>query len=502
MKRLHDVLRFHFLDRPKHTAVIDQDRRLSYEELWNHVCSVRRWLVENFEPQTRIGIMLPNSLEMVMSLYGISAAGMTSVPLDADMHPRNMEYIIEDGGIPLVITSAKVHHRIRKMGGSKRASFLLVDGSERHSAFASPRKKALAADKEPDGLGQEISPSNIASILYTTGTTGPKKGVMLSHFNLLSATKNINQFMGIGPDVVESLPMRLSHSFGFARLRCVFDVGGTAVLENGFLRPERILVNMKKTGANALASVPSGFAILLETFGEFFKSLAPRIRHIEIGSDFMPLQHKMRLMELCPRARICLHYGLTEASRATFLDFHLDREHLETVGKASPNVAVKIVDDSGKELGAKRRGEILVKGDMVMVGYWGKPEWAQKTLADGWLPTGDLGSIDESGYLHLIGRKEELLNIGGFKVAPAEIEEVLLRFGGILDAAVIKSQAPEEGFSGGTKALIVVDKKSNFKNTDLLKTYCLKELEAYKVPNEFEIVDKLPRSLGAGKKRP
>jgi long-chain acyl-CoA synthetase len=101
-----------------------------------------------------------------------------------------------------------------------------------------------------------------------------------------------------------------------------------------------------------------------------------------------------------------------------------------------------------------------------------------------------------------MGRKEELLNVGGFKVAPAEIEEVLLRFDGILDAAVIKSQAPEEGFSEGTKALIVVDKKSKFKNTDLLKTYCLKELEAYKVPNEFEIVDKLPRSVGAGKKRP
>lgn len=490
MKLLHDVLRFQAARKPRHIALIDKDRLLTYEALWKSVQSLSLKLSESFAPQTRIGILLPNSLEMVRSLYGISAAGMISVPLDADMHPRNIRYIVEHCQIQLVITSQKLHHHIRKTNVLDSVNFLLLDRWEEDR----PRKKSIFC-------GQHISPSDIACILYTTGTTGPQKGVALSQFNLLSATKNINQFMHIGPEIIESLPMRLSHSFGFGRLRCVFAVGGTVVLENGFLRPEHILDHMKRTEANALASVPAGIAILLDSFSEFFKEVGPQIRHVEIGSDFMHHKHKKQIMEHCPRARICLHYGLTEASRATFLDFHNDHEHLDTVGKPSPNVSIKIIDDQGQALGANLTGEILVKGDMVMVGYWGNPELTQKTLRGGWLHTGDLGFSDENGYIHLVGRKEELINRGGLKVAPAEVEEILLQFDGVLDAAVTACPSHEDGFPGEIKAFIIVDDRSKFENMEELKKHCLNELEAYKVPNEFEIVDHLPPSALGKKKR-
>ena len=186
---------------------------------------------------------------------------------------------------------------------------------------------------------------DITLISYTTGTTGPQKGVMLSHRNLLSATNNINKFIGIDSGVIESVPMRLSHSFGFARLRCIFEVGGTVVLENGLLRPEKVLTNIKKYKVNALSLVPSGFTIILDYYKDLFKTIAQQIKHIEIGSSQMYERHKIELIKLCPKARICMHYGLTEASRSTMIEFNSEKQKLHTVGRASPNVKIRIVNN-------------------------------------------------------------------------------------------------------------------------------------------------------------
>ena len=334
--------------------------------------------------------------------------------------------------------------------------------------------------------------SAIAFILYTTGTTGPKKGVILSHGNLLAATRNINKFMQIGPWAIESLPMRLSHSFGFARLRCVFDVGGTVILENGFLRPERILYNMKLHEANAISSVPAGFSILLEYYKEQFEEIGPQIRYIEIGSAFMRQNHKENLMELCPNARICMHYGLTEASRSTFIEFHAEKEKLHTVGKPSPNVELRIMGENGEELSPNQTGEILVKGQMVMNGYWNKDEITKNNMRNGWLHTGDLGAVDDEGYLHLLGRKKEIINIGGLKVAPGEIEEILLKCTEIEEVVIIGVQSLGDISDEMIKAFIVTnDNKLSIK---YLEKFCLDNMESYKVPSVFEIVESLPKT--------
>jgi len=291
---------------------------------------------------------------------------------------------------------------------------------------------------------------------------------------------------------VESLPMPLSHSFGFARLRCVFDVGGTVILENGFLRPERVIENMRINNTNAISSVPAGFAILLDHYFEQFQDISQYIKYIEIGSAFMRQKHKEMLMELCSNARICMHYGLTEASRSTFIEFHSDKDKLYTVGKPSPNVDVKIIDKNGVDLKLNETGEILVKGEMVMQGYWNKEKMTNESLTDGWLHTGDLGLVDSDGYVHLLGRKKEIINIGGLKVAPGEVEEVLLKYDGIVEAAVIGIKSSDNISDETIKAFVVTDKSTlQIKHVE---KYCLENLEPYKVPAQFEIVDSLPKT--------
>ena len=192
---------------------------------------------------------------------------------------------------------------------------------------------------------------------------------------------------------------------------------------------------------------------------------------------------------MCPKARICMHYGSTEASRSTFIEFNSEINKLSTVGKPSPNVSIKILKEN--KLLKDNVGEILVKGQMTSKGYWNNEKMTKENVISGWIKTGDLGKIDNDGYIHLLGRKEEILNFGGLKVAPAEIEEVLLKHRDIIEAAVIGIQS-DHPLTQNLKAFIV----SNNKNisTSELEAYCLKNLEAYKIPNSFELVSSLPKT--------
>lgn len=486
---LHDKLRHWVAKTPERCAIRHGGTVLNYAEIWSAISGFTAWLLSNIKKGSRVLISLENRPEIVYSLYAIPVAGLIVVPIDANMHHRNLSYILADCDAEIIVTSNKQLQKIYNiLDKSKVKIIILVDAdAERHKdeIIILPFKGIIGSvDKKTD---VNVAGTDIAAILYTTGTTGPKKGVMLSHFNLISATSNINQFMRLSDGVIESLPMPLSHSFGFARLRAVFDVGGTVILENGLLRPEKLLFNMQKYKVNAFAAVPAAFEILLnEYYGPEFKKIAPQLEYIEIGSAFMRLEHKKILMEYCPKARICMHYGLTEASRSTFIEFRSQKDKLQTVGQQSPNVSVKIVNEEGKNL-FNAVGEIVIKGDMVMQGYWNKEKLTNRVLKDNWFFSGDLGLIDDDAYLHFVGRKEEVINIGGFKVGPEEIEAVLLKYEGIAEAAVVGQNS--------IKAYIVTKNISQGFDLRNLKKFCLSQLEPYKVPEEFILIRSLPKTI-------
>jgi len=482
---IHEVIYKNYIKNPDKIAVIDGQDQCTYDQLWDIVQKRSSWLQENFNKQDRIGIVLDNSLDSVYFMYAISAAGMISVPMDSDIHSRNLSYIIKDSSISLIVTESKYKNKLKEAVGAEKIEIFVVDTADGGTFHLINTVKSDLSLKDYQGC-------KLASILYTTGTTGPRKGVILSHENFLSATESINQFMKIDSSIVESLPMRLSHSFGFARLRSVFDVSGTVILEKGFLRPEKVVDSMLKHKANAISSVPTGFAILLGYYKRFFEQVAPQIRHIEIGSASMRQDHKEELVKLCPKARICMHYGLTEGSRASFIEFHSQKDKLYTIGQASPNVEIKIINENKNDVGFNKHGEIAVKGKMVMQGYCNKEKMTKDSLIDGWLLTGDLGVIDAQGYIHLLGRKKEIINVGGQKVAPGEIEEILLSYEGILEAAVIGLK-PSNEVTGESIKTFIVTKNKDISFEDI-KRHCLENLESYKIPVEFEIVSSLPRT--------
>jgi long-chain acyl-CoA synthetase len=478
---LHDVIALQSDRRPNHRAVVEGDRVLTYEALWNESRRVAVWLRRHLAPGARVGLLLGNTAHAVSSLYGVVASGCIAVPIDADIHRRNLAAILDDCGVDLVITSARLMARVAAASERPAVRFVSPDvfPAEDAGAFVAPH---------------DLSEHNLACVLYTTGTTGPRKGVMLSHANLLAATANMNAFMLPGPWIVESVPMRLSHSFGFARIRAIFDAGGTAVLEEGLSRVDRLIGNISRHGVNAISSVPAGFGLLLDNYLEPFAAVAKQIRLIEIGSAPMAARHRELIAEACPNARICMHYGLTEASRAAFLDFHTDRSFLHTAGRPAPNVQIRIALENGDEARAGVTGEVEVKGDVVAIGYWGRHDETRTAFVDGWLHTGDLGAVDAHGYLHLAGRREDILNLGGMKVAAAEIEERLRAADGIADAAVALNSRSDALGPSLTAFIVLPDPTVSLHDFRELRAHCLRELESYKVPRNFMVVEALPRT--------
>ena len=379
---------------------------------------------------------------------------------------------------------------------------------EPHSIFlvkgageASPAPRSIEELEHPDfGARTEFSGPSLdaaADILFTSGTTGDPKGVVLTHRNICSAALNINTFIRNGAEDREVVPLPLSHSFGLGRLRYNLFANGTVILVNGLAFPGQICLAIERWGATGLSSVPAGFGLLLHLSNDRLSRYADQLRYIEIGSAPMPIEHKRALMRLLPNTRICMHYGLTEASRAAFIEFHESAGSLDSIGRAAPNVEIRIVgNDPDTELPPLEHGRIVVRGDMVMSRYWKDPERQNEMLRGAWLFTGDFGYRDAEGYLYLVAREKELINVGGRKVAPSEIENALLMHEAIYECACVGTPDPRQ-ITGEVVTAFVVPRDGSpaVPSAKALRDFLRDYLEPYKIPAAFYWVDAIPKTL-------
>lgn len=334
-----------------------------------------------------------------------------------------------------------------------------------------------------------VGPEDVADILLTTGTTADAKAVMLSHRATAAAVRHINAVVGTAPGDVEVLALPLHHSFGLGRARCVLASGATLVLVHGFVDGARLVEALLAQRATGFASVPAGIAILLACDRGRLAPLARHLRYLELGSAAMPEAQKRALMHLLPETRICMHYGLTEASRSAFLRLHEDRDHLESIGRPSPGVEMRIAAPAGEI------GEIEIRGEHLMSGYWQAPELTAEKLKDGWLRTGDLGSVDADGYFFLEARIDEVINVGGRKVLPREIEEVLLGHPAVAECACLGEPDPQ-GLAGEMISvwLVARERQAALPAFGELAKLLRQTLEPYKIPRRFRWIDELPKS--------
>jgi long-chain acyl-CoA synthetase len=430
MRLIHDYLLESAYRHPEKSAVLCDGRNISYGELVGRIETQGEVMASmGIRRGDRVLVLLQSKGDFLVACYAAIKLGAIVLPLTESDVPVTVEQIARDCSPTLIVTTARDLAGQPFLRGKVRCKLLLTDARNGLPSSHLLADTALRYNR-PLRVGKRSStPLNLreddgALIFYTTGTSGKKEGVLLSHRNLVQTALNTNEFTGIDASIRELVAAPLARSFGFGRSQCVFSVGGTIVTNSGMLNPVALVQSVLKYQCDSISSAPSAFAMFFGRLEALIQRVNRQIRLIEIGGSPMPLDHKMKVLSMFPNARICMHYGLIEACSSTSIEFRRERRKLHTVGRPSPNVAVSIRDDQGNNLGQMQFGEILIRGEHVAVGYWRNEESsAERFTTDRWLRTGEYGFLDEDGYLHFLGRNDEMINLGDSKVSPAEIEE-------------------------------------------------------------------------------
>ena len=455
---------------PEKPALIAGETVVTYRELWDRCLRTASvlysWL--SLKKGDRVIIAAAGNIEFVYTYFGVHIAGGICVPIDPDTNQTRFDYIYSSTK-PVAVLGTLYNADINPV------SF-----------------KDVTTGSEP----VEYIPARmdeVADVLFTTGTTGAPKGVALSYANIAAAARNINEFIGNTANDVELLALPVSHSFGLGRVKCVLAKGGTLVMLGTFASMKKFFGNMEKFHCTGFGMVPASWGYIKKMSGRKIGQFADQLKYIEIGSSFMPKEDKELLMELLPNTRICMHYGSTEASRSAFMEFHDCKDDLMTAGHASPNCDIKIFSPEGRELPYGEEGEVCVKGEHVTCSYWNEsPERFAHDFYGEYFRTGDCGVQDERGYIYLRSRIKEMINVGGKKVSPMEVEDVLNTIPGIRESACVAMHDPDGVMGELVKAFIVCSDDSL---TDAAIIEALRpKLEVYKLPAAIERISEIPKT--------
>lgn len=458
---------------PEKIAVKSGKDEVTYSQLTSRILSAKEMLVNLPDYQKGRSIILAagKQVEFLYVYFGAHLAGLTVAPIDTETNPTRFGYIADAINPFCVIGFDKMDTNIQKIS--------LKD-------FKQLPEKTNAAEIN---FPQE---DTIADILFTTGTTGAPKGVPLTYKNEAAAARNINTYIKNTTDDVELLALPISHSFGLGRVRCCLVNGQTIILLGSFVYIKKIFRTIEEEKITGFSMVPASWKFLQKMSGEKIAEYAHQLKYIEMGSAYFSPEDKKHLAGLFPNTRVTMHYGLTEASRSAFMEFHEDADNIASVGKASPYTQISTFDENGIMLPNGQEGEICVKGEHVTNGYI-NTSVNDIFYRDGYFRTGDVGTINAEGYITLKSRIKELINVGGKKVAPTEVDEQLLKIEGIADCACVAAKDPEGVLGEIVKAYIVKSEGSEI-TFEQIAEQLQGKLESYKLPIQYEWIDVIPKT--------
>ncbi len=476
---------------PDAEAVVLGSQRTTYRQLWGDVCAVAGFLRDQgLQPGDRVGVLLKNSVEYIAAYYGVLAAGGVVVGLNTMAKSRNLANWLQHSGARWLFAETQHPESIDAVVslGDAVQRVLVGEGEAEipHHTWQELLQDTVA---EPDlfRLGKEQP----AAIVYTSGTTGQPKGVMLSHGNLSSNVCSIQQYLQLGAKdrVLNVLPFY--YSYGNSVLHTHLAVGATLVLGNNLLYPHNVLTTMASERATGFSGVPSTFAILLSRTRMENYDLSS-LRYMSQAGGAMAPALIERLRKAVPHIKLFVMYGQTEATaRLAWLPPEMLDAKPGSIGIAIPGVRLELRDKQGHPVVAGETGEIWASGENIMQGYWGDPELTRKVLENGWLKTGDLAHCDEDGYFYIDGRSADMIKTGANRISPKEIEEMILELDGVEEVVVIG--VPDELLGQVIKAVIVPGPGSQLEIKQI-RAYCGKHLAMYKVPKFIEFVTELPKT--------
>ncbi len=408
---------------PARIALLSAKGFCTYRELADRMNLVASRLQrEGLCPGDRVLIVLHSEIDCLVAIASAMAAGGIAVPTPADAAGGSLHFMLEDCDPRILITSSADRERYSSILTSGKLKPIGTDcpGVDCYRVVGSPEN--LNRRSVPTG-GKHL-PENAALILYTSGVCKYPRGVLLSHDNLHAAVTNTLASICLDEGVREAVAVSAIQAFGFGRICCILRVGGTAVLAEAAANPTRMLEMILRHTCHAISLSPPMLPRLLGSRNVMLEQLAPLIRLINLAGPHVPVEHRIRTLRLFPRARIIIQYTFTEAPNVASIECHGESSHIDTAGRPSPNTSLVILGRDGTKNAQGQIGEVAVRGDQVAVGYWGDEALTSKRfLQGGWFKTGDQGYVDAEGYLHLLGRCDDIIVVGGELIVPEEIED-------------------------------------------------------------------------------
>ncbi len=489
----------HFLEHsasrlPHKVALIHRDKRLTYSEIDSMANRLAHFFLESgVKRGDRIAIIMDNSVEAVISIFGVLKAGAVFVMINHTTKAEKLEYILNNSRVKCVL----IHSNSSDLLGCihcPKLEKVVVSGpnvGRWHTSF----DEIMMTGCDTAIPDQSID-LDLASIIYTSGSTGLPKGVMLSHLNMVTAAHAITTYLENTENDIIINVLPISFDYGLYQILMAFRIGGTVILEKSFTYPYKIIELLTKEKVTGFPGVPTIFALLLN-LKDIDKYDFSSLRYITNTAAALPVSHIARLRDLIPHARLYSMYGLTECKRVSYLPPEELDKRPDSIGKGMPNEEVYIVNGKGDKMGPGEIGELVIRGANVMMGYWDMPEETDKCLRPGKYPgervlySGDLFKMDDEGYLYFVARKDDIIKCKGEKVSPKEIENVLYSLHGILEAAVVG--VPDEILGQAVKGFVALEAGSKLTEKEIMR-HCSQHLENHMLPKYIVIRNSLPKT--------
>lgn len=470
---------------PDKLAVAFKDDSLSYKDLAYCAAGMSEVLKDHgVQKGDRISFSATSKVESIVIYLAIHMAGAVAVFLDKNATAKSMADIYEVSESRTLLTDKPLKDE------TGRCNVLAIKDAYREAVERSGQISDISLYRiDPDE-------DELAEILFTSGTTGRPKGVMLSCKNVISILLNTIEGIGIRDDDILLMPLPLNHSFALRVTRAVLYQGATIVLQNGFTFAKAVEDNVARFGCNCMACVPASYEVMRGQMQDKFAQILGDMRFIEFGAGSLSVQQRRTITALIPGVTIYNTWGSSESGGAIFCNVSEvvgSEEYIGVLGRPLPGkVDIKIIDEAGNEIDSSvdHPGRMALKGDMQMIGYWNNPEETNRTLVDGWLYTGDMAYLKD-GYVFMLGRADNIINVGGEKFSPVEVENIAVQYPGIRECACIGVLDPN-GVLGQVPALYVVADSSV--QEDGIKTFLAGKTERYKIPAVYRFIDKIPRN--------
>lgn len=485
---------------PDKDVLIYGDNRVSYRRLLQAAQSCASWLGSlNLESGFRGAVLTDDPLEYVASYFGILIAGGVVVGLNSQTTESSLHYFLEDSGATVLLAGGKFSRYVQavvpKLAGLRGVAHTGPDQKFSGSADLELVDLAeLLAARQPGFSAANMpfrSSCDLAQIVYTSGTTGQPKGVMLRHSNLVANVTSIISYLHLTDQDRIMAVLPFFYVYGNSVMLTHIAVGGSLVVNQSFLYPNVILQQMADLEVTGFSGVPSTFSLLLNR-SALSRFTFPALRYLTQAGAAMAPALATRLEHHFPGALIYIMYGQTEASaRLAYLEPAELHNRIGSIGRGIPGVQLCLCDQQGKLVPPGQTGEIVARGDNIMAGYWQRPEETTAVLRKEGLWTGDLATQDADGFFYIVSRKSDIIKSGSHRIGPREIEDALMQHSAVHEAAVVG--VIDELLDERIRACVVLKEEAGTTDKDLLK-HCRRMLPAYKVPHEIVFMDELPKT--------